>query len=237
MREINLGLIPARGGSKGVPGKNLRPVLGKPLVAHAAACGRACPGLDRVVVTTDSPAIAAAAIAAGAEAPFLRPAELARDETPMLPVMQHAIAACEAHYGERVRHLVLLDPTGPLREPADLAAVLAMLDDPATDCVVSASPAHRSPYFNMVRENDGYAELVIPPAGAVGRRQDAPMVYDLNTVAWGWKRHALMDEPARLPRRTRLYLVPAERAVDLDSELDFLILETLMARRAEGGRP
>ena len=232
-RVVNLGLIPARAGSKGVPGKNIRMVAGKPLLAHAVECGLACAGLEKVVVSTDSEKFAEIAKGFGAEVPFLRPAELAADQAPMLPVMQHAIEACEEHYGFTVKNLVLLDPTGPLRLPEDISAVLAMLEDDYVDCVVSGNAAHRSPYFNMVKETDGYVGLVIPPEGSVGRRQDAPPVYDLNTVVWAWKRSALMEDAARLPERTRLYLVPPERALDLDTEMDFLILETLLKRREQ----
>lgn len=234
---MDLGLIPARGGSKGVPGKNIRVVGGKPLIAWAIACALASP-LDHVVVSTDSPAIAAIARDHGADAPFLRPADLAADTSPMLPVMRHAITACEAHYGRPVRRLVLLDPTGPLRQPGDVAAVLELLERPGTDAVVSANAAHRSPWFNMVRTDDaGYARLVIEPDTPVGRRQDAPEVYDLNTVAWGYTRAALMDQAQRLPARTRVHLVPPERAIDLDTELDFMILEALLARRAAEEAP
>lgn len=236
-KKITLGLIPARGGSKGVPGKNIRPVMGKPLIAYAIECGLACPELDMVLVSSDSPEIAAIAKQHGALAPFLRPAELASDQSPMLPVMQHAINFCEEHYQVSVKALVLMDPTGPLRQPQDVTTVLEMLKGPETDCVVSGSPAQRSPYFNMVKEVDGYVDLVIPPDGQVARRQDAPQVYDLNTVVWAWKRSALMDEAARLPRRTRLYLVPPERAIDLDSELDFMLLETILSRRQKEDRP
>lgn len=234
-----LGLIPARGGSKGIPGKNLRLVAGKPLIAHAIACGLACAGLDKLVVSTDSEEIAAVARRCGAEVPFLRPAELATDTAPMLPVMRHALTACESHYGKMVDYLILLDATAPLRQAADIEACLRLLRQEGCDAVVSANPARRNPYFNMVREVEGYARLVIepPPGREVGRRQDAPPVYDLNTVVWGYRRRALMEEQARLPRRTRLYLVPSERAIDLDTELDLLILEAMLARQAKEPEP
>ncbi len=231
--EITLGLIPARGGSKGVPGKNLRPVAGQPLIARAIACGLACPSLDKVVVSTDSQQIAAVAREHGAEVPFMRPAELAGDTAPMLPVMQHAIAACEEHYGATVAVLVLLDCTAPLRRVEDVERALELLASPECDAVVSGSPSHRSPYFNMVRQDGGYVELFASLPGEVGRRQDAPPVFDLNTVVWAYKRRALMEEAARLPRRTRLYQVPRERALDLDSELDFKVLEALLASQGE----
>ena len=229
---MNLGLIPARGGSKGVPGKNIRPVLGKPLLAYAIECGLACPAIDHLIVSTDSEAIAKVARDNGADVPFLRPAALAQDTSPMLPVMRHAVTEAEQHYGSVVRNLVLLDPTGPLRTVADIEACLELLEEPNCDAVISGSPAHRNPYFNMVKQNSaGYVRLVAEPSSPVNRRQDAPEVFDLNTVVWAYTRAALMAEQARLPGRTRLYLVPRERALDLDTELDFIVLEHLMAAR------
>ncbi|MCB2226144.1 MAG: acylneuraminate cytidylyltransferase family protein [Desulfarculaceae bacterium] len=229
-KGIVLGLIPARGGSKGVPGKNLREVGGQPLIARAIACGLACPSIDQVVVSTDSKQIAAVAREHGATVPFPRPAELAGDTAPMLPVMQHAITACEEHFGATVEVLALLDCTAPLRRVEDVEAALQLLAEPDCDAVISGSPSHRSPYFNMVREAGSYVELFAQTPGEVGRRQDAPPVYDLNTVIWAYKRAALMEQASRLPARTRLYEVPRERAVDLDSELDFLLLEAILAQ-------
>ena len=232
-----LGLVPARGGSKGVPGKNLRRVRGKPLVAHAVECGLRCPSLHHVMVSTDSPEIAEAARAAGADVPFIRPAELARDSSAMLPVMQHALAAAEGHYGRTVEVLVLLDPTAPLRTVEDVEGALRMLRESGGDAVVSGSRSHRSPYFNMVERSGPYVRLVREPAVQVVRRQDAPETFDLNTVVWAYTRRGLMDQGLRLPERTALYVVPEERALDLDTELDFEILDFLLARRESDTPP
>ena len=224
-KEITLGIIPAREGSKGVTGKNIRMLGGKPLIAHAIECGRRCSGLDRIVVSTDSETIAAIAKKYGAEVPFLRPAELAEDTTPMLPVLEHALLECERKYGQKIRAVVLVDPTAPLRTPEDIEGALRLFDESGCSAVVSGNEAHRNPYFNMVKEENGEVRLVNKGDKSFGRRQDAPQVYDLNTVVWIYSRKAILEEKRRLPEKSRLYLVPKERSLDLDTEFDFKLLE------------
>jgi CMP-N,N'-diacetyllegionaminic acid synthase len=224
-----LGLIPARGGSKGVPGKNIKTVIDKPLIAYAIACGLNCPSIDHLIVSTDSPQIADISKKWGADVPFLRPEKIAGDTTPMLPVMQHAVTESERLYRKRIEALVLLDPTGPLRTVGDIESCLKQLRETDCDAVVSGSPAHRNPYFNMVVMEGGYIRLPMGSGESVGCRQQAPRMYDLNTVVWVYTRRALMDEGARLPKRTGFYEVPGERSLDLDSEFDFTLLEFLMS--------
>lgn len=226
MKEsIVLGVIPARGGSKGVPGKNIRPVRGKPLIAYAIECGLKAPSIDHLIVSTDRPEIAEIAVAFGADVPFMRPDELASDTTPTLPVLQHAIVCSEKHYGKLVECVVVLDPTAPLREVEDIEGCIKIFMASDCDAVVSGNVAHRSPYFNMVTDHNGYMNLVIPPGKSINRRQDSPEVFDLNTVAWVYSRRALMEEEERLPKKTLLYKVPRERSIDLDAEFDFLLLD------------
>ena len=226
-----LGLIPARGGSKGVPGKNIRRVSGKPLIAYAIECGLQCPSIEHVVVSTDSVEIAEIAKGFGAEVPFLRPAEIAADTTPMLPVMQHCISSSESFYHTTVEFLVLLDPTGPLRLVEDIEHCIRRCKESDCDAIISGNVAHRNPYFNMVKEEESYVQLVCSTNGSIGRRQDAPSVYDLNTVVWVYSRKALMEEQARIPKKTQLYLVPPERSIDLDTEFDFRVLGFLLKER------
>lgn len=220
-----LGLIPARGGSKGVPKKNIRLVAGKPLIAYTIECARKCSSLDRVVVSTDSEEIATIARTYGAEVPFMRPAELASDTAAMVPVLEHAIAEIERRSGEQVEFLVLIDSTAPLRIPEDIEQALTICKQDDCDAVISVNAPHRNPYFNMVKEENGYVRLICEPERLVSRRQDAPPVYDVNTVVWIWRRKALMEDHARIPKRTKLYLVPKERSIDLDTEFDFKFLE------------
>ena len=136
-------------------------------------------------VSTDCPEIAKIGSEYGADIPFLRPDELASDTAPMLPVMQHAIIECEKYYETRIDILVLLDPTGPLRVPEDIDNALKILQENDCNAVISGNDAHRNPYFNMVKVDNGYVDLVISDGDSVGRRQDAPVVFDLNTVVSG----------------------------------------------------
>jgi CMP-N-acetylneuraminic acid synthetase len=113
----------------------------------------------------------------------------------------------------------------------DVEASLKLFKDSDCDAVISGNIAHRNPHFNMVMACNGYIRLVIPTADPIGRRQDSPAVYDLNTVVWIYSRKALMEEKARIPKRSLLYQVPTERAIDMDTELDFKILEFLMSQK------
>jgi CMP-N,N'-diacetyllegionaminic acid synthase len=226
--KIVLGIIPARGGSKGIPGKNIKEVNGKPLIGYAIECGLKCPSIDHLIVTTDSKEIAAVAIKYGAEVPFLRPNELASDETPMLPVLQHAISTCEQLYKKQIDFIVLLDPTGPLRAVEDVEGCIAFYKSKQCDAIISVNKAHRYPDFNMVKFQEGCVKLVIDPVKKIGRRQDCEQVYDMNTVVWIYSRRAIMDEQKRIPERTLMYIVPNERAIDIDTELDFRMLAFLM---------
>jgi len=231
---IVLGLIPARGGSKGVNKKNIRHLLGKPLISYTIECARACSFIDKVVVSTDDAEIAEISKQWGAEVPFIRPSNLAQDDTPMLPVMQHAIETVEAIYREPANILILLDPTSPLRQVKDIQEALSLFRrDSACQAVVSGCEAHRSPYFNMVRLEDGLVQILIPTDKDIGCRQDCPPVYDLDTTVWIYSREAIMDIRQRIPPRTRLYLVPKERSIHIDSEWDFMIVEFLMKESSE----
>jgi len=225
-----LGLVPARGGSKGIKKKNIKELLGRPLIAYSIEQGLASPVIDRVVVSTDDREIAEVARAAGADLPFMRPAELARDDTPMFPVMEHALDAVEAEKGEQVSHLVLLDATSPLRLVSDIEDAMGLFEGGNCEAVISGTQAHRSPWFNMVSIDDrGYVGL-LNGSGDVGRRQDCPQAYDLDTTVWIYTRAAIKDIKKRMPERTRLYIVPAERAFHIDTELDFEIVSYLMKR-------
>ena len=221
-----LGLIPARSGSRGIPNKNIKLLAGKPLIAHAIDCGLACPSLDHVVVTTDSEKIANIAMKYGAEVPFLRPKELAEDSTHMLPVMQHALKTCEVHYNETISVLVLLDPTSPLRIPDDIESALKVFrEDPECDCIMSACLAQRHPSFNMVRLEKEYVRLVIEPEEEIGTRQSCPPLYDLDSTVFIFSREALIEEKKRMPAKTKLFMIPEERTMHIDSEWDFKLTE------------
>ena len=152
--SIVLGIIPARGGSKSVLGKNLHPLGGRPLIEHTIVSALAAKSLDRVIVSTDDPEIARVARAAGAEVPFMRPGELARDDTPDLPVFQHVLAALEEGEGYRPDVVVHLRPTQPFRTAAEIDAVVALMLESGADCVKSIRLVAEHPYkmYRLVGE-------------------------------------------------------------------------------------
>lgn len=220
--------ICARGGSVGVPGKNIRPLGGKPLIAWTIEQALACSQIDRVVVSTDSDDIADVARAHGAEVPFTRPAELATSSSGKIPVIAHLVEHLEDH-GARISRIVDLDPTSPLRTDDDIRTALDLLDDEA-DAVITAYRSDKNPYFNMVEEKEpGRYGLVIP--SDVASRQAAPPVYAMNASIYVWHRHTL--HRGLWSGRTRLHEMPHERSVDIDSELDFRLVELLLSEREE----
>lgn len=229
-----LGVIPARGGSAGVPRKNLRLVGGKPLITHAIENGLACKRIDKLMVSTDSEEIAKVAKSAGAWVPFIRPSHLAQNDSPMLPVLEHALLEVELTQRTRIVAVVLIDPTAPLRRVQDLDQAIALFERESPDAVISGAPAKRNPYFNMVEEKDGFFRLVKKSSTEVTRRQDCPKVYDLNTVVWIFSREAIIEIRERIPPKTLVFEVPEARAVDLDTEEDFKHLESLRRSASPG---
>jgi CMP-N-acetylneuraminic acid synthetase len=225
-----VALICARGGSKGLPGKNIRPLAGRPLIAWSIAQAHAVARIGRVIVSTDSEQIAAVARDAGAEVPFMRPAELARDDSPEWLAWRHALSHLKEADGRYPDILITVPATAPLRTPADLEACLAEYDKGEADMVITVTAAHRNPYFSMVkRDTDGTVSLVISPQGRVFRRQDAPAVYDITPVGYVTSPEFVMTRNGLFEGRVGTVEIPAERAVDIDTLLDFRIAELLMS--------
>ncbi len=232
MKPYVVAFVFARGGSKGLPRKNLRLLGGKPLLAHAVTTARASRFIDRVVLSTDDAEIAEVGHRWGAEVPFLRPADLARDDTPEWLAWQHAIREVEARDGGRKLDLFIsVPPTSPLRAVEDIDQCVRTALETDADVVVTVRPAERSPYFNMVVLDQGYARRVIEPAAnTVHRRQDAPVVFDLTTVAYAARPSFVLSARSIFDGKVRAVPVPKERAVDIDDELDFAFAEFLMSR-------
>ena len=219
----------ARGGSKGLPRKNVLPFNGKPLIAHAIECALRCPSLGSVIVSTDDAEIADVARAYGASVPFMRPDDLASDSASEWLAWRHAIEWVHANQAP-FDVMVSLPTTAPLRAVVDVEhCVDVMREDPAADVVACVTEAQRSPYFNMVRlGDDGAAGLVIPPESAVWRRQDAPNVYDMTTVAYAARVPFVLQSSGLFAGRLRVVQVPRERALDIDTPLDFTIAEAIV---------
>lgn len=227
----NVAVIFARGGSKGIPRKNIRLLNGKPLIAYAIESALACPRIHRVVVSTDDAEIAEVAVSHGAEVPFIRPSELARDQSSEWDAWRHAIHLLDSGSTSPMEVFVSVPPTSPLREVGDITACIDLLLEGEADVVVTARPAERNPYFNMItRDEKGFAELVIKPGNAFVRRQDAPTVYDLTTVAYAARPGYVLNSPSLLSGRVKAVLVPPERAIDIDTELDFQFAEFLLSK-------
>lgn len=219
--------ICARGGSTGLPRKNVRLLHGLPLIAHTILQAKACAAIDAVYVSTDDPEIAAVARAHGAEVPFVRPAHLATDSAAKIPVIGHLADWVEHHVGPFQR-LVDLDPTSPLRAAADIDQCLGLLD-PATDVVITAFESEKNPYFNMVDiKADGNVGLVCSGGGVVAR-QLAPKVYSMNASIYVWHRDTIAK--GLWDGRVKLHVMPRERSIDIDSLIDFRIVEMLMGER------
>ena len=228
------GFIFARGGSKGLPGKNLRTLGGKPLICRAVEVAHACSWIRRVVVSTDDPAIAATAKQAGAEAPFMRPAELARDESPELLAWQHALRslATMPEYGP-VEYMVSLPAVAPLRQPRDVEACIRALLESGADMAFTVKEAEANPYFVMFKKDqDGFAQKLMGDEKAIFRRQDAPMVFQAVPVAYAARAEYILSTESLFAGKLMPVLVPPERAVDIDTELDFLWAEFLWNRQA-----
>ncbi len=203
-----LGVITARGGSKAIPGKNLKRLLGKPLIGYTIDAARASKAFDRLILSTDDEAIADYARSLGCDVPFLRPAELARDETPHLPVMQHAAEWMRVHRGYRADAVMILQPTSPLRQPEHIRDAIRLLRETAADSVVGVSEvsAHNHPMRTLRVRSDGSAVLFVtgePVKRRINRRQDLPPAWAMNGAIYVFKSDLLFDaEPSLYGNRT-----------------------------------
>ena len=222
--------ICARGGSKGMSRKNIRPLCGKPLIVYTIEAAQKCELIDKIVVSTEDREIAELAKANSAEVPFLRPEELAQDDTPKLLVIKHAIQYLESQEGYYPDIVIDLDPTSPLRTEKDIENCIKIVRDEGADNIFSVTAAHRNPYFNMVEIIDGKVQLVKQLAQSISRRQDAPEVYDMNASIYVWKKERLMNSNSLFLERTRIYVMQ-EWAIDINSETSFGLVESIMKNR------
>jgi CMP-N,N'-diacetyllegionaminic acid synthase len=224
------GVIPARGGSKGLPGKNLRVLGSHSLIGHAVASARESATLTRFVVSTDSPAIADEARKHGAEVPFVRPAALATDEAGMVPVLQHAVRWLESSAGVRPDMVVTLQPTSPFRTGQDIDRTVAKLVATGADSAQTVVEASYHPFFMKTLDGDRTTPLFADGHKYV-RRQDAPAVYQPSGAVYVTRTPLLMDQGRVLGDDNRAIVVDFEAAVNIDTEWDFLLAELLLARR------
>ena len=237
-------MIPARGGSKGVPRKNIRDLCGSPLISYTIEAALAArPLLHSVVVTTDDLAIAEVARTCGAEVPFLRPANLATDEARSLPVVQHAVEFMESRDSVRFDWICLLQPTAPLRLAGDVVAAIDIANGDAGVCdsVISVNRVFATHPALMKRiENNCLVSFSIPEREGTRRQDYAPSAYIRNGAIYLTRRDVVMNENSIWGSVIRPYIMPEERSVNVDSELDFKLVSLLMQERltaSDSGRP
>ena len=226
-----VAFIFARGGSKGLPGKNIKMFAGKPLIAWAIEHAHEAQGIRRVIVSTDSKEIATIATRYGAEVPFMRPSHLAKDDSPEWLSWRHALEFIRDDEGSFPSAMVSVPVTAPLRQPIDIERCLELFSKGDADVVITVTDAHRNPYFNMVTmKSNGSIGLVLPPTSGISRRQDAPEVFDMTTVAYVANPAFVMTHESVFAGSVKAVRVPIERSIDIDTLLDFEMAEFLFTR-------
>lgn len=221
----------ARGGSKGVPNKNIRLLAGRPLISHSITQAGDSGLFNAIAVSSDADEILDIARAEGVTVAVQRPAALASDTVGKLPAIVHCVKSVERELDKLFDVIVDMDATSPLRVVKDIQEVVRLLETTGVSNVITGSEARRSPYFNLVEVDVAgtvrLSKAINPP---VQRRQDAPQCFDMNASIYAWRREPFMSHPAIFYEDTRLYEMPIERSHDIDSELDFDLIEWLMTR-------
>ena len=224
-----VGLICARGGSKGLPNKNIKPLCGLPLIAHSIMAGQNSPSIDRLFVSTDCQQIAGIAKEFQAEVPFLRPPELATDESPEWLTWQHALTNLML---PDVEALIILPPTAPLRLATDICDAIKIYRENSCDGVLTIAKANRNPLFNMVTCNkNGFLQLAVSSNNKYSRRQELPDFFDLTTVCYVLKPQFVLSKQHLFDGNLLFNQIPKSRAIDIDTEFDFEIAEFLLSKR------
>lgn len=235
-----LAVIPARGGSKGVPRKNIRLICGRPLISYTIEQARAAKHLfHRIIVSTDDDEIALVARQYGAEVPFLRPADLARDESPVIPMLQHAVNFVEKQDGLRMDWVCLLQPTEPFRMAADLEQCLELGFAGGCDSVISVVRVFATHPILMKRiEGDRLLPFCLEEREGTRRQEYEPPAYMRNGSIYLTQRDVLMEEGSIWGRTIRPYVMPLERSVSIDTEVDLKLAEIMMTEHLvlEGSR-
>ena len=232
-----LAVVPARGGSKGIPHKNLQLLAGKPLVAHAVEAGRGATLVSRVLCSTDDPEIAEVARAAGAEVPFLRPAELAADSSEDWPVFMHALDFLDRREGWRPDLIVNLRPTSPLRTPTHVDDAIRLLLDTGADSVKAVHLARQHPHKMWLRHADGTMEPYLKSPFRLERGPDVPRaqlddIYWQNGVVDVTRRAVILEQGVMIGRSVAGLVTHPAESIDIDTPIDLQLAELLLAQRA-----
>jgi len=226
-----LGVVPARGGSKGVPKKNIHPLLGKPLIAYTIDAALLCSLITDVVCTTEDADIRRIALKCGAQVPFLRPMELATDSALAIPTIKHAVRETERIKRVKYDYVKMLQPTAPLRTSEDLTTALDKLINSDADGIISVVEVDNWHPMKMKKlKNEWLTDYQKPPVENPPR-QLLPKVYIVNGAIYATKRDTLMQENTFKGNKCLGYIMPPERSVNIDNEVDFLIAEYYLRRR------
>lgn len=221
--------ICARGGSKGVPDKNITLIRGIPLIAHSVLRAKETGLFDLIACSSDSPQILQAAKNAGADLMIERPAEMATDAAPKVHTLYHALTTSEARAGREFDTYVDLDGTSPLRNTDDIRGAVHLLESTGAPSVITGAPSRRSPYFNLVElDANGFVAVSKKLPSSVARRQDAPKSFDMNASIYVWDAAVFRANPQVFYPETRLFEMPEERSLDIDSPLDLKFVKFLM---------
>jgi CMP-N,N'-diacetyllegionaminic acid synthase len=223
-----LAVIPARGGSKSIPNKNIKIVAGKPLIAWTILETLASPNVDRLIVSTDSPTIAQVGREYGAEVPFLRPVELAQDDTPGIAPILHAARWLRQNEGYEPDYVLCLQPTSPFRTSEDIDSAIALAQEKEADSVISVTPVKHHP--NWMKHLDDAGKLVdyVPRGHAVTKRQDLSPLYALNGAIYLIRFQALLQQGTFFVDNTYGYVMPPERSLDIDTPWDLHLAELII---------
>jgi CMP-N-acetylneuraminic acid synthetase len=232
---VNLNTIAfifARGGSKGLPGKNIKMFFGKPLIAWSIEQAKKVKSIHRVIVSTDSNDIAKIAEKFGAEVPFLRPKEISKDDSPEWMAWRHALSFLKETEGGMPEIMISIPATAPLRRVVDIKNCLNLFKKGNVDTVIAITKARRNPYFNIVKKKqNGYIDLVSRPTKKIYRRQDSPLVYDMTTVAFVTDPQFIMQNKSIFNGRVKAVEVPVDVSIDIDSLFDFKMAEFFFKNR------
>jgi CMP-N,N'-diacetyllegionaminic acid synthase len=228
---VCVGIIPARGGSKGIAGKNLKPAAGKPLIAWTIETAHAATLLDRVIVSTESPEIADVARRYSAETPFMRPSDLAQDDTPGIAPVLHAAQWLTENEGYHPDLIMLLQPTSPLRVPEDIDRAIELIREKSADAIVSVTPVEAHPYW--MKQIDGAGRLTdfIKLNQPIARRQDLPEVYILNGAIFLARYEVLLEQKTFYTDNTFCLVMPPERSLDIDTPWDLYLADLILKDR------
>ncbi len=226
--------ICARGGSKGVPGKNTALLEGLPVIAHSIVQARHSDLFEGIALSSDSDEILSVGEEYGVDWLIERPAEMATDTAGKLPAIRHCLLAAEEKAGKTFDMLVDLDATSPLRLIEDIHGAVEMAESTGVTNVITGAPSRRSPYFNLVEEDlEGRVDVSKALDTPVLRRQDAPVCYDMNASIYVWRRDTFVEDPRLFYEDTKIFVMPEDRSFDIDHPLDFEIVKLILSQRSK----